>query len=133
MKEDIAVFLISHEYLASALLKAVEKIIGPQENVFAYSNSKDSLPLLADKITAQIQEITAFHIVFFIDMMGGSCWALANMIRKKYPTSTIISGMNLPMLLSLFTSMDELSFDELVKKVKDNGIRGIQSIAGESK
>ena len=132
MKEEIAVFLISHENLATALLRTVEKIIGPQENVFAYSNSKDSLPLLTEKIIAQMREITALHVVFFIDMMGGSCWALANMIRKTYPTVTIISGMNLPMLLSLFTSMSELSFSELVQKVRDNGIRGIQSISGDN-
>jgi mannose/fructose-specific phosphotransferase system component IIA len=128
--EESAVFIISHENLAQALMQTVEKIVGSQKNVFTYSNSRDSLPLLAEKIKKQLEETGARQAVFFIDMMGGSCWALANIIRKEYPTMAIISGMNLPMLLSFFTNMGELSFTQLVKKVRDNGIRGIQIFSG---
>jgi mannose/fructose/sorbose-specific phosphotransferase system IIA component len=131
MAETIAVFIIAHEDLAAALLQTAEKIIGPQENVFTYSNTKESLPLLAEKIKKQLQETPAQHVVFFVDMLGGSCWALANMVRKEYPTIAIIAGINLPMLLSFFTNWSELSFTALVKKVRDTGIRGIQSLLGD--
>ena len=130
MEEEIAVFIISHENLAEALLQTLEKIIGPQQNVFTYSNSKESLPTLAEKITKQLHESGVRQVIFFIDMLGGSCWTLANMIRKDFPTTAIITGANLPMLLSCFTNRGELSFPRLVQKVKDSGTRGIQSFAG---
>jgi mannose/fructose-specific phosphotransferase system component IIA len=131
MEKHIPVFIISHETFALSLLQTVEKIIGPQENVFTHSNSKDSLPLLAEKIKTQIKETGAKQAIFFIDMVGGSCWTLANLIRKEYPAIAIISGINLPMLLAFFTNMSELSFTQLVKKVRDSGIRGIQVLGGD--
>jgi PTS system mannose-specific IIA component len=130
MDEEVAVFIVSHGNLAQATLQTAEKIIGPQKNVFTYTNSKDSLPSLAEKLKKQLHETGARHIIFFIDMMGGSCWALANMIRREYPTIAIITGVNLPMLLSCFTNIGELSFPKLVQKVKESGLRGIQSFTG---
>ena len=132
MEQEIAVFIVSHGNLAQAMLQTVEKIIGPQNNVFTFTNSKDSLPSLAEQIKKQLNEIGARQVIFFIDMMGGSCWALANMIRREYPTIAIITGVNLPMLLSCFTNISELSFPKLVQKVKESGLRGIQSFAGGS-
>jgi hypothetical protein len=35
------------------------------------------------------------------------------------------------MLLAFFTNMSELSFTQLVKKVRDSGIRGIQVLGGD--
>jgi PTS system mannose-specific IIA component len=128
MAETIVVFIIAHGDLAESLLQTAEKIIGQQENVYTYSNTKESLPLLSEKIEKQLRAMSSQHIVIFVDMLGGSCWALANMIRKEFPATAIIAGINLPMLLSFFTNRSELSFSALVKKVRDTGIRGIQSL-----
>jgi fructoselysine and glucoselysine-specific PTS system IIA component len=132
MEEEIAVFIISHGNLAQATLQTAEKIIGPQKNVFTYTNSKDSLSSLAEQLKKKLRKIDMRQVILFVDMIGGSCWALANMIRREYPTITIITGVNLPMLLSCFTNIGELSFPKLVEKVKESGLRGIQIFAGGS-
>ena len=128
--KELGKALVLPEGTEPRTIQASEKIIGSQSNVFAYSNSKDSLPLLAEKIKQQLANIDARNVVFFADMMGGSCWNLAHLIRKEYPTAVIISGVNLPMLLSFFTHASELPFPELIQKVKDNGSRGIQMVTG---
>jgi mannose/fructose-specific phosphotransferase system component IIA len=129
MSKDLPeTFIITHGDLAFALLDAAEKIVGKQEHVNIYSNKEDSLPVLNEKITKRLEEFKSKHILFFIDLMGGSCWNLANMIRKKYNHIIIITGVNLPMLISYFLNCQEMTFIKLVKKVINDGSRGIYSI-----
>jgi mannose/fructose-specific phosphotransferase system component IIA len=129
MSKDLPeTFIITHGDLAFALLDAAEKIVGKQEHVNIYSNKEDSLPVLNEKITKRLEEVKSKHILFFIDLMGGSCWNLANMIRKKYNHIIIITGVNLPMLISYFLNCQEMTFIKLVKKVINDGSRGIYSI-----
>ena len=124
MKKTVT-FIIAHEDFSSALLQTVEKIIGPQENVFTFSNAHDSLLVLARKIRDHIQEQKPEHIVIFVDLKGGSCWNLANLLRQEFPKVEVISGINVAMMISYFTYRDELSFEELIKKVIQDGTQGI--------
>lgn len=123
-------FILTHEQMAICLQRAVEKILGAQENLFPYTNLKDSLQVLAQKINDNIQDIKPEQIACFVDLAGGSCWNLANMIRKQHPKMHIIAGVNLPMLISYFTNLDEYPFQELIQKVVDDGSRGIRYVEG---
>jgi mannose/fructose-specific phosphotransferase system component IIA len=40
--------------------------------------------------------------------------------------TVIVSGVNLPMLLSFFTKRNTLNFEELSRVVQADGLRGIQ-------
>ena len=132
MMNTYATFIITHEQIAICLQRASEKILGEQKNLFPYTNLEDSLPVLAQKITQNIEDIKPEHIVCFVDLAGGSCWNLANMIQKQYKNVSIISGVNLPMLVSYFTNLNEIPFEELLKKVVIDGSRGIIHVEGSS-
>jgi PTS system mannose-specific IIA component len=132
MMNNYATFIVTHEQMAICLQKASEKILGEQKNLFPYTNLKDSLPVLAKKITKNIEEIKAKHVVFFVDLAGGSCWNLANMIQKQYKNVTIIAGVNMPMLISYFTNLNEIPFKALMKKIVNDGSRGIVHVEGAS-
>ena len=132
MMKTVATFIITHEQMAICLQRAIEKILGTQKNLFPYTNLVDSLPVLVKKITKNIEEVKPNFIVFFIDLAGGSCWNLANMIQKQHKNATIIAGVNMPMLISYFTNLNEISFNELIKKVMKDGSRGIIHIEGTS-
>jgi PTS system mannose-specific IIA component len=127
-----ATFIVTHEQMAICLQKAIEKILGKQKNLFPYTNLVDSLPVLSRKITKDIEDIKPDYTVFFIDLAGGSCWNLANMIHKQYKNVTIIAGVNMPMLISYFSNLNEISKNELIKKVVKDGSRGITHIEGAS-
>jgi fructoselysine and glucoselysine-specific PTS system IIA component len=127
-----ATFIVTHEQMAICLQRAIEKILGEQKNLFPYTNLVDSIPVLAQKITKNIEEVKPDHIVFFIDLAGGSCWNLANMIHKQYKKATIIAGVNMPMLVSYFSNLNEIPFNELIKKVIIDGSRGIIHVEGAS-
>lgn len=125
-------FIITHEQMAVCLQRATEKILGKQPNLFPYTNLKDSLPVLAQKINQKIKKLEPDQIVCFVDLAGGSCWNLANMLHKEHQNVTIISGVNLPMLISYFTNLNEIPFAELIKKVLIDGSRGIRHVEGAS-
>ena len=125
MKEKFATFILTHEQMALCLQKAIEKILGRQKNIFAYTNLVDALPVLAKKIEKDIKRVNPDHIVCFVDLAGGSCWSLANMIAKQHPGVTIIAGVNMPMLVSYFSNLNELPFEALITKVIKDGSRGI--------
>lgn len=123
--KKILTFIIAHEDYSSAVLQTVEKIVGLQEDVFTFSNAHDSLLILAGKIRDRIQEQKPEHIVTFVDLKGGSCWNLANLLRQEFPKLEVVSGINVAMLISYFTYRDELPFTELIKKAIQDGTRGI--------
>ena len=132
MMSKVVTFIITHEQMAECLQRATEKILGKQPNLFPYTNLEDSLPVLAQKINQNIKELKPDQIVCFVDLAGGSCWNLANMLHKEHKYVTIISGVNMPMLISYFTNLNEIPFEELVKKVLIDGSRGILHVEGAS-
>ncbi|TFG97187.1 MAG: hypothetical protein E4H13_11285 [Calditrichales bacterium] len=125
MKESIATFILTHEKLATTLRRTVEKIIGHQEHLFAFSNEEADLNELADLIINQQAEIGATRIICFVDLVGGSCWRLGHMIKHKLPHTHVIGGVNIPMLLAYFTADPMLSLEERIEKAVADGIRGI--------
>ena len=125
MKTDILTFIIAHGDIAEALIQGVQKILGPQENVYTFSNQYDSLPLLANKIQKVIDNQRDKTIACFSDLKGGSCWTLANMIQKRNKNMTIMSGVNLPMLITFFNNKSSMDIDDLIDKTVNDGCRGI--------
>ena len=123
--KTISTFIIAHEDFAAAILRTVEKVLGPQAQVTTFSNQQDALPVLLQKILKQIKAEQAEKVVVFIDLKGGSCWNLAGMLRQHCPQLTAIAGVNLPMLISYFSYRNEFDFDDLLNKAILDGGKGI--------
>jgi len=64
--------------------------------------------------------------VLFVDHCGGSPFVACKELHSRQPRHALLTGVNLPMLLSFFTKRDRLPFDELVQTVEADGHRGIQ-------
>ena len=129
---NYATFIVTHEQMAICLQKAIDKLLGKQENLFPYTNLVDALPVMAQKINDKIKEKQPKHIVCFVDLAGGSCWTLAHMISKQHKNVTIISGVNMPMLVSYYSNMNDLPFEALIEKIVKDGSRGIIHVGGAS-
>ena len=125
MKTEILTFIISHGDIAESLIQGVHNILGAQEDVYTFSNQDDSLPVLADKIQTVINDNGNKYIVCFSDLKGGSCWTLANMIQKNNKNMTIMSGVNLPMLITYFNNKSSMDIADLMDKTANDGCRGI--------
>ena len=117
--------VVGHRKVSAALLEALESISGTYEYLIPISNDGLSTRELVDKIKGAFSENTDEEVIIFIDVFGGSCWRAAKM--AQLPRCHIITGLNLPMLLSFVNKRKTLSFDDLSAVLETDGKRGIKS------
>ncbi len=115
--------IICHGKLAFELVQAAERILGNVDQVLTFSNDQLSPQSLYSEVanTLQPQE----EIVIMVDLRGGNCWRIGKMIEQEFPQARVISGVNLPMVISFATKRDQLPFEELVTTIERDGHRGI--------
>ena len=122
-----ALFLITHPGIASNLLKVAEAIIKKTSNNVALQEvPMDALPdAMEEEIESKITELdTADGIIFITDIYGSTPSNIAQILADRYG-STLISGVNLPMMIRLLNYRSEPE-TSLIDKAVDGGQKGIQ-------
>lgn len=126
---SFSIIAIAHKRAAKSILETVEMIAGKQQNIAAISfNEEMSESELMEVINNKIITLNQKDgILFLVDMYGGTPFKVAYSLSLKNQNYSIISGLNIPMLLeaSIFKdSVSELSvFTEQVKSAGLNSIR----------
>ncbi len=115
--------IVGHQEIGRVLHNAIECISGACDNVFYFTNNGLSTNELTDDIRNACVECSD-GVILFVDMYGGSCWQAAK--KAGLPNATIISGLNLPMMLSFINKRNSYSLDELAKILVYDGKRGIR-------
>jgi len=119
--------LVSHGNYAEECLNSITSILGKISHVSAISNASKSLDSLRRNIEEQLPP-AGMDAIIFVDLIGSN-YTAGKMSGRGHP---VISGFNLPMLISFFTKRDELELNELVETVVNDGKRGIKSEQYES-
>lgn len=119
--------LITHASLAEGLKDAVEQMLGKQDNFFTLSNTGLAGKDLVERIDRILKEQNHPPAVLFTDIYGGSCWRSSRFVAAQNSKVALITGVNLPMLLTFFTNRSKLDFDQLVSKVVQVGEEGIKA------
>jgi PTS system mannose-specific IIA component/fructoselysine and glucoselysine-specific PTS system IIA component len=127
MSKNALSFVITHGNLAEALVEVSNLLTSPSVETYTYSNSVKSLDDLSAEISGIIEQHNPDNLVFFVDLMGGSCWMLINRLKQKYPHARLLAGVNIPMLISFQINYSNLSWDELMEKTLSDGKKGIIS------
>jgi mannose/fructose-specific phosphotransferase system component IIA len=117
--------IVTHKSLGQALMNAVEGMLGPQQDFEILSNEGLSLEQITDAVE---RLLTDSPTLLFVDFCGGSPYVACKSLRDRHPECALVSGVNLPMLISFFTKRDKLSYTELAGTVETDGHRGIQLI-----
>jgi len=115
--------IVGHSGFGKAVLKAIQSISGRNEHIECFSNDGLSTNELTDEIKALCEGECEDGVIVFVDVFGGSCWRAAKMTRLS--NSHIISGFNLPMILSFINKRETIPFDELVSVIESDGKRAI--------
>ncbi|MCB1059783.1 MAG: hypothetical protein KDB65_06120 [Calditrichaeota bacterium] len=120
----IRAILVTHGTLGQSLYDAAESVLGPQAGASVLSNQGLSL----EQIQSQVRDLlTAEPTIIMVDLCGGSPYMACCGLCDVPGETRIVSGVNLPMLLSYFTKRDNLSLTELSETVERDAMRGIQS------
>jgi mannose PTS system EIIA component len=98
----IGLVLVTHGQLAAEFRKAVEHVVGPQEDfeTVAIGADDDMEQRRRDIVEAVARVETGAGVVILTDMFGGTPSNLAISVMEAGRVE-VIAGMNLPMLIKL--------------------------------
>lgn len=115
MENKTVIFICTHGNFASAIIESAEMIIGPMNDAIPIcllpGMSGDEY-LVA--VREQVDRCSADNILILVDLFGGTpCNTTARLLRD-YPIH-IITGLNLGMLLEVYSNREKKSIVELKK------------------
>jgi len=126
-KTNVALYFITHEGIASPLLKIAGDILKKTLDNTAYIEIKMDANIeqsIANASTAIEQLDKQKGLLICTDLYGSTPSNIAQKLSDHFP-SNFISGINLPMLLRLFNYQHN-DLSSLTEKALDGGRRGIQ-------
>ncbi len=108
----------------------VEMIAGQQENLEAYEayengTSDDSF---INDLKKSLASSKNDDVIVVTDVLGGSVNNEATQLLKDHPNLTILTGMNLPLIITLVTTVNSGISDEKVSEAIDEGKKGVLSV-----
>ncbi|BCL80706.1 PTS mannose transporter subunit IIAB [Ktedonobacteria bacterium brp13] len=131
----IGIVVVSHGPLAEGLKSAAEMIVGPQERFLALGmNPAADLDELRKQIESAATEVAAGDeagVMVLVDLMGGSPANASAYLANS--GTTVLCGVNLPMLLEVLTTRERTNIEELteiaLQAAKDGVINFTQMLA----
>jgi len=134
--------IVCHGKVADALMGAVEGILGKQSGWVSVSNSRSSMDSLQLQLEEALKDFAAREVFLFTDLAGGSCYNSCRQLTTADKDLTIVSGVNLPILLEFFLhreSSDAARMKELLglkctrcMKIEEEGGRPVADSSGQS-
>ncbi|WP_443661769.1 mannose/fructose/sorbose PTS transporter subunit IIA [Clostridium sp.] len=126
----IAIILGTHGKFSEEMLKSTEMILGKQENVATITylpgeGSDDLMKKYEDEIKSLQCEA---GVLFMVDLFGGSPFNAASRIVAKEENMDIVTGINIPMLLGVFSAREDLTVDKLAQIAISTGQMGMKSL-----
>lgn len=99
--------VISHGPMAKGAVDSVEMILGHQSHVFNLSVTNDSTIMSTlEEIEEVIGKYAEEEWVILTDIIGGTPFNAAYHFLSKNDSAIIVTGFNLPLLISLFMQTD---------------------------
>lgn len=124
----VDILLISHGPFCEGLLASLQMITGPQSHISAISLKEGQAPeTYREEIETKIKSINNKCLVF-CDIKGGTPYNSAGSLKSKYDFN-LITGMNLPMLISVVTTrFEDTTVEALTNTAMASESRGIELI-----
>jgi len=111
--------------MARGLVDAMRKISGAEEGIVVPISNEGKAPqALREELEELLGEDPA---VIFTDLPSGSCALAAHVCAKARANQTVVSGVNLPILLD-FVFNRHLPMHELIPRLLSRGIGGLKSL-----
>lgn len=117
---DFRIVVAAHGDLAGALLGAAELICGQLPHVRAVGLAPDDSPeSFAERLRAALGPEDG-PILVLTDLAGGTPHNVALAMARRRPATSLISGVNLAVVLEAATCQDALD-DELIERLVGQG------------
>lgn len=126
----ISIIIGTHGSFSKELINSAELIYGKLENVnyitFLPGEGQDDL---INKYSSIIDKANSdSKILFLVDLFGGSPFNAASILALDNDNMDVVTGVNLPMLLEVYTNVDNSTLDELVQIAINSAQKSICSL-----
>ncbi|GGD33630.1 PTS sugar transporter subunit IIA [Croceicoccus pelagius] len=127
----IGLILVTHGNLAEEFVRAMEHVVGPQDDVVPVCiGPNDDMEQRRSEIRDAIASVDSGKgVIVLTDLFGGTPSNLAISLLKAGSVE-VIAGINLPMLIRLAGARTELGVTQAVAAARDAG-RNYITIASE--
>ena len=118
----IGLVLVTHGGLAVELIRAMEHVVGPQENTAAVCiGPDDDMEHRRADIQKAVNTVeTGEGVIILTDMFGGTPSNLAISIMEA-KSIEVIAGVNLPILVKLASIRSTLDLQSAIAKAQEAG------------
>ena len=125
-KKRIGGVIISHGQLANELVAAAEAVVGDLDHIRAVSIGwHDDVEMAKAEIEQAIKEVSqGIGVLLLTDMFGGTPTNIAAMFLDNNDVE-IVTGVNLPMVIKVASTMRETTLHDLAKDVEEQGKEAI--------
>ena len=126
----VSLIIGTHGSFSRELINSAELIYGKLENVnyitfLPGEGQKD----LIDKYNTIINKLDKnSEALFLVDLFGGSPFNTASMLSIDNVNMDVVTGVNLPMLLEVYSNIDNSSLEELVSIAVNSAQKSICSL-----
>jgi len=128
MSKNYLSIIVTHGNLAIGLKDVSNKFLPLEFPVYTFSNEKDSIEIIVEDITKKIEEHKPEKVAIFVDLLGGSCWHAAMKLKKISPDIAIITGVNIPLLVSFAANYNRMEWPDLLIKLEEDAKKGIRIV-----
>ena len=121
-KDMIGVVLVTHGNLATELVKVMEHVVGPQDQLTTITiEPDDDMEKRREDILNSVQFVDkGLGVIILTDMFGGTPSNLAISITEQAKID-IIAGVNLPMLIKLASVRSTETISDAVAQAREAG------------
>lgn len=114
------IVIVSHGKLAETFIQVTEHIVGRQQQIQAVGiEPSDDVEQARERIIKAIKEVESGQgVIVLTDMFGGTPSNLAISVMKDKGVE-VIAGVNLPMLIKLFSVRGKMPMEEAAAQAQD--------------
>ena len=118
----IGVIILTHGNLANAFLETAQQVVGEQSQVEAIAILPEhDMQGRRDELVQAISRVnTGEGVIILTDMFGGEASNLA-MSMLSLPRVEVIAGVNLPMLIKIFSKRKSAMLAEVAESAQNAG------------
>lgn len=125
---SVRIILVSHLGLASGMKKAVEFIVGKQENLYTLEMNEEGAEVFRSNVKYFLEQKETDTIIVS-DIPSGSPGSIAySLLFEQNMNTHLISGMNLPLIIELVLSREFKEVNQLIVDAIDSSQKTIKNL-----
>lgn len=126
----ISLIVGTHGSFSKELINSAELIYGKLENVsYITFLPGEGQSDLINKYNSIINKLDKnYGILFLVDLFGGSPFNTASILAMDNDNMDVVTGVNLPMLLEVYSNIDSSTLEDLVEIAINSAQKSVRSL-----